>query len=60
MDRVGDGKKKGMGDENMREWDCQVGGRVRWKSKERNISIEGNWMLRKFPGVQKDDPNEDS
>lgn len=44
MGREGGAKGKGMGDENMRGWDSQVGGGVGWKSKERDISIEGSIM----------------
>ena len=48
----------------MRGWDSGDGGKDRYKSKERDILIEGaimelarNLALEKCPGIHRDDPS---
>lgn len=50
------------GEESLREWDSQHGGRTESKSKERDILMEGPIMglarklaLEKFLGIHRDD-----
>lgn len=52
-----------MGNENVREWDRQVGGRIKREKNKRDILRKGaimgfrrNLVLGKFPGIYKDIP----
>ena len=56
------GKGEWMGDENVREWDGQVGREMEWENSERENFLEratmgfgGNLLLRKFSRIHNHD-----